>query len=258
MWKLIRNLSRQRLIAVTYALGLELVWFVAVLLIAGGFSHRYTAGDVAGLAGVIGVLSGLCLFVVLAVFNERMWQRNTYRLLPVGGSQLLGAGIVSNVLAMGYFIIGQVVLIMAATWVNGSPITATNATWATGLLGLITLLSACCYGWLAISLIHLLALSFGNALPTRFNKLLQGMVYLVCAVLIIFALQYLSLAAHTLLPAHSSDGVRFAFGHNSEVAYSVQEMLNGCVYMLVMNVVFGAINTYLLNHHVQTRQQLAE
>lgn len=148
------------------------------------------------------VLALIVAFVLLSVQMERVYTRDTYRLLPLGETKLYLTDLLASVVMFIYFGVIQVVFYLVAevldnhylaTWLrNVSGPAYTNQQALKVLTGLTAMgIVLVILGWTTVSFVHLAVSSTNNFLPATRRRLVNVVLYIVMICLVVWIAGYL-------------------------------------------------------------------
>ncbi|UIF29029.1 ABC transporter permease [Levilactobacillus brevis] len=196
---LFKVLGRNRFRLMNWAILGELAVIVATLL------WRFATAGIQGgdtFWAVMGwsLLAFIVVFVLLAVQTERVYTRDTYRLLPLGETKLYLTDLLTSLVMFVYFGVIQAVFYLVAemidnqyltTWLLSGP-SDTTQQMVKAMIGLSgVLLALAIMGWTTISFIHLVVSVTNNFLPTASRRLINIVLYIVMIILVVWVAGYL-------------------------------------------------------------------
>lgn len=203
----------------------------------------------AGWGSVAALLAG----VLLAYSNEKVYTTNRYRLLPVSNGKLYSANLFSSIIAYLLVFLAELIFVLIYYLFNIKTVRALIAHSFAGfelrlslilvfafLVGLLSMV----FWWSIASLVHLLTATITRALPDKHQVIAQGLIY---AVLIMVVVRTYFEAKIWLTQLAD-----LPFMVTSVSAYL--SPVWAALILLVLTVVLGGINVWLLEHQVETKQ----
>ncbi|WP_341779348.1 ABC transporter permease [Levilactobacillus sp. HBUAS70063] len=153
------------------------------------------------------VLGFIVAFVLLSIQTERVYTRDTYRLLPLGETKLYLTDLLTSLVMFVYFGVIQVVFYAVAEVFDNRYLTAwlkaaSGPTYSSeqslkALVGIAAVgLALAILGWTTVSFIHLVVSVTNNFLPVTSRRLINIILYLVMIVLVVWIAGYLVDAAN--------------------------------------------------------------
>lgn len=202
--------------------------------------------------GVTAAWSGPALFaafVFMAVANEHVYTRDTYRLIPIGETKLYTTNLLSSFLMYIYFGIVQIVLYAITSTIDVKFLESllrgmTGPDYSTAeasmiVVGLVLMgLALLILGWTTISLVHLVVSATNNFLPNVSRRAVDTVLYIIVIYLVV------RVAAFMLFEFNNLSGMMSAGGQ-------MQFALN-IVGILVIAAIEAVINVVLLKKWVET------
>lgn len=192
---LFKVMSRGRFRLMNWVILAELA-VIAATLLWGFASDGIEHGDTFWVTLAWSMVAFTVAFILLSVRMERVYTRDTYRLLPLGETKLYLTDLLSSVVMFVYFGIIQCGLYLITEAIDnrylmtllqavGGPHYTTGQAFkvATGLvaLGLALLI----LGWTTISLVHLVISATNNFLPNTSRRLINVILYVIVILLVI-------------------------------------------------------------------------
>ena len=198
-------------------------------------------------------LATLLAFIFLTWISEKVYTSNRYRLIPVSDTKLYLSNILSSLIAFILVSLVELIFVLifylfnmkqVSTILSSSFSGVESRVWLLLLALVLVSLAGILFWWAMISLIHLLATAISRALPANHQTLYKIIIYIV--------LIYIAIWMFNKLQAWIS-----------QLAYLQYMMYSSSVYtgpmwtaliMFVIAVVISAVNIWLLNKEVETKQ----
>lgn len=199
-------------------------------------------------------LALLVSFVRLAVLHERIYTRDSYRLIPVGDIKFYLTNLLTSFISLIY--VGAVELVaygltasfnwqeymdniqMFFMMTGQAGIETSKLIW-TSVAFIIMMMSIAILTWSTISLIHLLTRVGSSFLPGTRSKVINFIVYVVVIVVVIKIVSWMmEMLSHSATMLSNSSDI-WAFTLN-------------VVAILVLAALEVALNIYLMGHWVET------
>ncbi|GKS81983.1 ABC transporter permease [Ligilactobacillus pabuli] len=203
----------------------------------------------AGWGSVAALLAG----ALLAYSNEKVYRTNRYRLLPVSNGKLYSANLFSSFLAYILVFLAELIFVLIYYLFNIKTVRALIAHSFAGfelrlslilvfafLVGLLTMV----FWWSIASLVHLLTATITRTLPDKHQLIAQCLIY---AALIMAVVR-----TYFAVKAWWSQLADLPFMVTSVNAYL--SPVWAALILLVLTLVLGVINVWLLEHQVETKQ----
>ncbi|WP_143461341.1 ABC transporter permease [Levilactobacillus enshiensis] len=244
---LFKVMSRDRFRLVNKIILAELA-VIAVTLLWSLMTSGVEGGEIFGVTGAWSFPTFWIVFIMLSVANERVFTRDTYRLIPIGETKLYTVNLLSAFAMILYFAVVQVIFYLVTMMaekdyllrlfsdISGGPDTATavKATLGMFILGLSIIIM----GLTTISLVHLTVSATNNFLPNISRRAVDIVLYIIVIYLLV------RIAIFVFNEINN-------FGSLLSTGMQTQFILNICG-VLVIALVEAIINVFLLKKWVET------
>ncbi|KRL93897.1 ABC transporter permease [Levilactobacillus hammesii] len=151
------------------------------------------AGDIFWTTVAWSILAFILAFILLAIQTERVYTRDTYRLLPLGETKLYLTDLAASLIMFIYFGVIQLVMYAVAEAIDnrylmkffGEPSITTGQA-IKGVVGFVILgLAFVILCWTTVSLVHLVISATNNFLPNTSRRLINFILYVVVIFLVV-------------------------------------------------------------------------
>ncbi|WP_407885517.1 ABC transporter permease [Levilactobacillus sp. N40-8-2] len=198
---LLKVMSRDRFRLINWLLVADIA-VVAVTLLWSFATRGIQPGETFGVALAWSMVAFAIAFVLLSVRIERVYTRDTYRLLPLGDTKLYLTNLLSSLVMFIYFGITQLIIYLIAEAVDNTYLTEMLRTisgpnYSTAeatkvCVGLMIMgLSLIILGWTTISLVHLAISATNNFLPSASRWLINVILYVIVIYLVVRVIGFL-------------------------------------------------------------------
>ncbi|MFD0897857.1 ABC transporter permease [Loigolactobacillus binensis] len=244
-WNLCLNLFKKKSASVHLVVGLQLIAvIISMLTLVVKQSFERTAP--VGSALTYGFVAAFILFILLARRTERVWTSNLYRLLPTTDTRLYVANLLSTLLNFIYFIVLELVVLgLCSLFLPLNNISIPAGSYRYTATGLLVIVALALYGWVFISLVHLIGRTISTWLPEMRSKFIYFLLYVIVVFILV---KLLSLASNLF----NKLSVILIGGQLD--ANVLPGLLSFSGVMVLLIIIFSAINIYLLKHRVETKQ----
>ncbi|MFC6261789.1 ABC transporter permease [Levilactobacillus fujinensis] len=245
---LFKVLGRSRFRLVNKIILAELA-VIAVTLLWSLATRGIADGELLGVTAAWSVPTIWIVFIMLSIETERVYTRDTYRLIPIGETQLYLSNLITTFVMFIYFGVIQVVLyLITATVENtyftkilaqmtGPEYTTLEATKVVfGVFGMA--LAIFIMGWTTISLVHLAVSATNNFLPNVSRRAVDVVLYIVVIYLV-------TRVAIFMLSEFNNLGGILSGGQQTQLLINIAGVL-------VVALVESVINVFLLKKWVET------
>lgn len=243
-WTLITTMFRKKAASVHIVIGIQLIATV-VSMIGLLWQHQFDATAPMVFSASFATIAVIVLFILLSRRTERVWTSNVYRLIPTSDTRLYLANICSTLLDFLYFIILEVVIITACSLTNigavNFPTDQSIFPYAASIS--ILMLALIIYGWVFISLVHLIGRAITSFLPEGHHKIVNLVLYVVVVAIVWKILDMIDSGRNMLFSSLYNNDNHIVFG-----------VLSFSGYLLIMIVIMSLLNIYLLKNWVETKQ----
>jgi len=245
-------MSKDRFRTATKVIGAE-VAVIVVSILWSWVTGNLTGGAFFGLTASWSMPAMLAAFIFLAVANEHVYTRDTYRLIPVGETKLYSANLLSSFVMYLYVGVVQLVLYLVTITIDSDALKGilagmkagmespnfSNADAAKIVFGLLLMSCALILmSWTTISLVHLVVSSTNNFLPNVSRRAVNVVLYVIVIYLVVRVAAFL-ISKFNSLDSMMSAGTQVQFGMN-------------IVGILVIAAIEIVANIFLLKKWVET------
>jgi hypothetical protein len=243
IWPLGSTLFKKKSNSVHLIVGLQLI-AVVITVIMALWKQQYDSTILLGSLLGYGFFGGMILFILLARHTEQVWTNNFYRLLPTTDLQLYVANLVSTLLGYVYFIVIEAILSgLALLTVPNVSIPSDSYRYAGS--GMLAFFALVLYGWVFISLVHLIGRTISSWLPEMRSKFVYFLFYVIVGVILIRILNTVGdLLGKLIAP--------LVTGQLDPDVLPGTLAFSGALAVIIL--IFSAINIYLLKYRVETKQ----
>lgn len=249
---------RQRTRLFGFACGLEvaIVAGIIFLMAIGWINSDLSVASAQGALVSGGILAAVVLYIRLAAFTEHTWGRNLDRLVPISESARYTANQLATLVWFCAFFLLQIVLWNLFAVLDGGAFNFTSGDWGFGSWLLAVLTLSFLWGFVLVSLVHLLTTLITTFLPGRRQKLVTQVLYVVVAIAVIWFINWvIDLITHIAGSAlkgwfnHAFNVEGTHFGEHPGILFIAL-----AVFALII-AGFSAVNVYLLKHWTETQTQ---
>lgn len=198
---LLKVMSRDRFRLINWLLVADIA-VVAATLLWSFVRQGIQPGETFGVALAWSMVAFIIAFVLLSVRIERVYTRDTYRLLPLGDTKLYLTNLFSSFAMFIYFGIVQLIIYLITEAVDNTYLTEilrtvsgpsyTTMEAAKICVGMLIMgLSLVILGWTTISLVHLVISATNNFLPNASRRLINVVLYIIVIYLVVRVIGFL-------------------------------------------------------------------
>ncbi|AKP64069.1 hypothetical protein [Levilactobacillus koreensis] len=245
---LFKVLGRSRFRLVNKIILAELA-VIAVTLLWSLATHGIGDGELIGVTAAWSAPAIWITFIMLSIENEHVYTRDTYRLIPIGETQLYLSNLVTTFVMFIYFGFVQFVLYMITAAAENSYLTQLLAQMsgpdystleAAKIAGGVLLMALAIFimGWATISLVHLAVSATNNFLPNVSRRAVDVVLYIIVIYLV-------TRVAMFMLHEFNNLGGILSGGQQTQFLINIAGVL-------VVALVESVINVFLLKKWVET------
>lgn len=252
MTSVFNNYFQQRLKLMGEITGIELIATVLTLLYRV-IKGQFVKTDLMDIFAIYLSIAFVLVFILLARQTERVYSNNYDRLVPISNTRFYLANMLSTVASSIVFVIGQDILIVLISLIQGENISF-DEPWSliTGIL-LFFLIMLPLFIWSMVSLIHLTTVSISTFLPEMRQRIFKGILYIAVIVVVIRLSSWLLnlIGKYLIAPMMSNNMTNFSNGAMN-FNYTGSSIYLASLMMLIFIALISVINCYLLDHFVET------
>lgn len=243
-WPLSTILLKKKSNSVHLIVGLQLI-AVVITIVTALWKQQYDSMVWLGSLLGYGFFGGMILFILLARHTEYFWTSNFYRLLPTTDMQLYVANLVSTLLSYVYFIVIEAILSGLTLLVTAPNASIPSDSYRYAGSGMLAFFALVLYGWVFISLVHLIGRTISSWLPEMRSKFVYFLFYVIVGVILIRILNTVGdLLGKLIAP--------LVTGQLDPDVLPGTLAFSGALAVIIL--IFSAINIYLLKYRVETKQ----
>lgn len=196
----------------------------------------------------------LWAFVRITVTHERVYARDSYRLIPIGDTKFYCTNLLTSFLSWAYVAVVELIICAATATINwqeyvdsfnmmrmmyGTRVPDMNMLISAFISMAIVMIVVTILAWTTISLIHLLTRAGSNFMPYRRSRIVNFLLYVVVIYIVLRVVGFMM-----NLVTNSTD----MFANSNDVWQFVLYILG----FLVVSAIEAALSIYLMSRWVET------